>query len=48
MLHRVHWPVLTAFILAYVAVALWAGLSGIGLALVLNLVGAIWSNALRH
>ncbi len=47
MLRRVPWRVLTAAVLAYLAIAAWGGVSGVGLALLANLLAALYANALR-
>jgi hypothetical protein len=44
---RVRWDWLLGFLVVYVAVERWLGVGGAGLLLVLNLVGVLYTNALR-
>ncbi len=46
-LKRVRWDYLLAFMAVYMAVERWLGPGGVGLLLLLNLVGALYTNALR-
>ncbi|HXF50540.1 MAG TPA: hypothetical protein VNM43_02525 [Dehalococcoidia bacterium] len=46
-LKRVRWDYLLAFMVVYFAVERWLGPGGVGLLLLLNLVGALYTNALR-
>ncbi|HXF50986.1 MAG TPA: hypothetical protein VNM43_04830 [Dehalococcoidia bacterium] len=46
-LKRVRWDYLLAFMVVYLAVERWLGPGGVGLLLLLNLVGALYTNALR-
>lgn len=46
-LKRVRWDWLLAFLIVYIAVERWLGPGGVGLLLVLNLVAALYANALR-
>lgn len=44
---RIRWDYLLAFMAVYIAVERWLGVAGVGLLLVMNLVGVLYSNALR-
>lgn len=46
-LRRIRWDYLFAFMAVYVAVERWLGPGGVGLLLVLNLVAALYTSALR-
>ncbi len=47
LLKRIRWEYVVASMAVYLAVERWLGVGGVGLLLVLNLVAALYSNALR-